>query len=86
MPSNADYVRVIESEPEAYGDRGSSHVKSTRRAWTASCSCGWHAGSGAGWAWFRTKRAANAAWEQHAHLPRTTDRSTSPNGRSATDE
>ena len=31
----------------------------------ASCSCGWHSGTGHGWNWFPTAGAARAAWKRH---------------------
>lgn len=56
---------LLKSEAGEYGDTGVFGVRSTRRFWIAECSCGWHAGSGLGLAWFTTKKEATAAWRDH---------------------
>ena len=66
---NAEYgghVPIIESEPNDLGDLGTSVMRQTRNVYTVACSCGWHSGSGVGWNWFYSKKAARTAWQTHA--------------------
>jgi hypothetical protein len=68
QPQNADHVGhapIIESEPNALGDMGTSVMLGTRQVYTVACECGWHSGSGVGWNWFYSKKAARGAWQDH---------------------
>jgi hypothetical protein len=70
MTQNADLVGhspIIQSERNDLGDTGATRVvRNTRTVYTVACSCGWHSGSGVGWNWFYSKKAAKEAWQTHA--------------------